>query len=111
MPELLPEINAQKRHNYYQDIQDHHSAGSLLPKLCPRSSIPYISSPSHRSLNGSSRSNCRSNIEVENWFATWIVWSGIVVNNVSDLLLLARNFSLDEPIVSIKWGFRANFSQ
>merc|ERR1712093_924191 len=88
-------------------MSDLRSAGTLLPKLCSRSSIPYISSQPHRSLNGSSRCDCRSNVKVEDWFATWVVWSGIVVDDISDLLLLARNFSLDKPVVPVKWGFRS----
>lgn len=74
----------------------------LLPSVTANRLPPYISTPSDESLRGTQGRKGWSNIEEENGLSGGIGLARIVIDNVSDLLLLAVDVSRDVPVVSVE---------
>lgn len=68
---------------------------------------PDVGTPSNESLSSGSRSNGWSDVEIEDGLAIGLRVSRVVVDDVSDLLLLTVDISSDIPIVAIKRGLSA----
>lgn len=68
---------------------------------------PDVGTPSNESLSSGGGSNGGSDVEVEDGLAIGLRVSRVVVDDVSDLLLLTVDISSDIPIVSVKRGFGA----
>lgn len=65
--------------------------------------IPNITAPSHHTLYSLCWSEGRPDIKIEYWFSSKFFASGIVVDDISYLVLLTVVFSLDKPVMSIEW--------
>lgn len=71
--------------------------------------MPYVATPPHHALHGSSRTiDRRPDIEEEDRLARRFGGSGVVIDDVADFFRLAVNgASLDVPVVAVEWWFAA----
>lgn len=79
-----------------------------IPSLCPP---PDISPPTHSSLNSSGWGECGTNIEVEHGFTSRLGLSGVVIDDIADLLLLAVDVAGHIPVVSIERWLGSAFAK
>lgn len=79
----------------------------LLSLVASDSLPPDVCTPSDNALGGASWSGGRSDVEVEDRFTSWLRFTGVVVDDISDLLSLAVDISGDVPVVAVKWRFSA----
>lgn len=74
----------------------------LLPGLKASGTPPDVAAPSDEALRRAGRGGSRAHVEVEDGLAGGLRRTGVVVDDVADLLLLAVDVSLDVPVVAIK---------
>lgn len=63
---------------------------------------PHVTAPSDDSLGGALRSSGGANVKVEDGLSAGLGLAGVVVDDISDLFLLAVDVTGDVPVVSIK---------
>jgi len=78
---------------------------ALLMLIASNSLPPGICAPANNTLSRTQRSSGRTHIKEEDWLAVGIRLARVVINNISDLLPLAVDFSCNVPVVSVKWWF------
>lgn len=71
-------------------------------------SPPNVSTPFHQTFNSSGGSiNGRSDVEIENGLSRRLRWTGVVINDITDLFWSPWCLALDIPIVSVEGRFSA----
>jgi hypothetical protein len=76
--------------------------GILLVPVAANGLPPGISTPANDTLGGTQGCSGRTHIEEEDRVAVGIGLARIIVDDISDLLPLAIDFSRNVPIVSVK---------
>lgn len=76
--------------------------GVLLPPVAADGLPPHIRAPSDNALGCALRSHGGADIQVEDGLACDLGLTRVVVDNISDLLLLAVDISGNIPIVSVE---------
>lgn len=79
----------------------------LLMPVAANGFPPSIGTPADDTLGCAQRSSGRAHIKEEHGLAVGVGLTRVVVNDISNLLLLAVDISCDVPVVSVKWRLGA----